>query len=270
MILSPPDRQLVLQLLGGLDRYLNRHLRVLDLPDDFESTRLSPEQLAPLRTRLFESPEWIAAYHQENPDRLGGRALELVGSWRGFIRASFLVHRYLRKGAILGGGKPYRFYCVQGLTQPLQDLLCGQCPACIQTTLLPFEDRITYDGFLSLSNVHFGGGARRHAAEDYALARRRGEIIHSLGREPQPPRPRQLPHATDFGPVLRSILDATEKLRGGSSPAQSAAFSLIRAAAQLASLSSSDPDVGAVRQQLTQARRSITRMETALYETSCA
>ena len=54
-------------------------------------------------------------------------------------------------------------------------------PVYIKTVLLPFKDKIIYDGLMQTYNIHFGGGIKRSLKETYMKAKQNGKIITSLG-----------------------------------------------------------------------------------------
>ncbi|NJN17527.1 MAG: hypothetical protein HC822_15280 [Oscillochloris sp.] len=53
-------------------------------------------------------------------------------------------------------------------------------PTLIQTTLLPFEGKITYDSLLRGYNLYFGAGIRSSLNETYKAAQERGRLITRL------------------------------------------------------------------------------------------
>jgi len=53
-------------------------------------------------------------------------------------------------------------------------------PSRVKTILLPFQDKIVYDGFLLPYQIIFGGGIKAELKEIYLKAKRKGKIITSL------------------------------------------------------------------------------------------
>ena len=60
------------------------------------------------------------------------------------------------------------------------EVLDRYLPVLTQTVLLPFKDRIVYDGLLTSYNVSFGPGIRRNLNEDFKTAKDRHGIVTSL------------------------------------------------------------------------------------------
>ena len=52
--------------------------------------------------------------------------------------------------------------------------------------LLPFKDKIIYDGLLGRYNIFFGGGTRRRLQESYGVAKERLGIVTALPVQPEP------------------------------------------------------------------------------------
>ena len=55
-------------------------------------------------------------------------------------------------------------------------------PVNISTTLIPFKDKIIYDGFIQSSGVYYGRNMTEAMNEDYKKAKRNKEILTSLER----------------------------------------------------------------------------------------
>jgi hypothetical protein len=70
------------------------------------------------------------------------------------------------------------------LSQPIVELLGPYLPVHTKTVLLPFKDRIVYDGLLESYNLSFGPGIRRSLNDDYRQAKRNYGIITSLPLDP--------------------------------------------------------------------------------------
>jgi hypothetical protein len=53
-------------------------------------------------------------------------------------------------------------------------------PVLIGTTILPFKDKIVYDGFVKLFAIDFGKGIRSMMNEDYKIAKKNNKILTTL------------------------------------------------------------------------------------------
>lgn len=214
-----------------------------------------------------QHPEIHDEYLKENPDKLGPADQERVRSWKAGVGGDFIVTKLLKKGAVLAeSGKPHRYFLVLGITTPVEDFCYGQSPVMVKTNLLPFEDAIILDGFVELYNVHFGGGTKRILNEEYQAARRAGKIWSSLDGPPALPAPvavRKDRH--DWKDLIGPMVDDCERLRGAESETLNAAFSLLRASAQLTHAVVRDSDHAEVKKKLSAIRRAFTAFQNNYY-----
>ena len=78
------------------------------------------------------------------------------------MAGQFYVFRELKKYTVfLSTTNPAIAYGVLALSQPFEDLIGPYLPVLTQTVLLPFKDKIVYDGLMSSYNISFGPGIRR-------------------------------------------------------------------------------------------------------------
>jgi hypothetical protein len=73
-------------------------------------------------------------------------------------------------------------YGVTALSQPFEELVGPYLPVMVKTMLLPFQDKIVYDGLLTGYGVRlsFGPGIRRMLNESYRKAKDRHGIVTTL------------------------------------------------------------------------------------------
>ncbi len=60
------------------------------------------------------------------------------------------------------------------------DTFFDNFPVNISTILIPFNDKIIYDGFIQSSGVYYGRNMTETMNEDYKKAKRNREILTSL------------------------------------------------------------------------------------------
>ena len=253
--------------MRGLQFYVNQQRHILPQVESVEEyAALSMSDKIEVRDALWEHPDLIDAYVAENPDGLSVKEVELVRKWQRFVAGTFQVFRFLKKHTIfISEGS--QVYGVLGLYDGLEDVFYGRRPPImIQAVLLPFKDRVVYDGAFRGYNIVFGGGIRSSLNEEYMAAKQNGRIITTLEPEvakpakaKRPPKP-----GKDWGPLIEEIVAASEQMRGG--PAiQSAAFGLLRTSARLAQSAVQRPDdLDELWHLEQQARRALSRFQTAL------
>jgi hypothetical protein len=183
MLLPPHELELFFRLHRALLFFVNQRLTVI--PD----TLASPEEFAALppgvrlkvRDALNANLDLIESFASVNPARLSDDELDTVRSWRHLVAGKFYVFRELKKYTVfLSTEKHPVAYGVLALSQPFEDLIGPYLPVLTQTVLLPFKDRIVYDGLMSSYNISFGPGIRRNLNEDFKTATDRHGVVTSL------------------------------------------------------------------------------------------
>ena len=171
-------------LYAALLSFVNRKLTVSSetFSNTQEYTSTPPEARVAIRDALFAHRELVDEFVRENPAKLSANELEIVASWKNAVVGKFYVFRYLTKHTVFltSGGSPNKAYGVLGLADPLEEVIGHYLPRLITTVLLPFQDRIIYDGLVSGYNITFGGGIKRMLNEEYRQAKEAFGIITSL------------------------------------------------------------------------------------------
>ncbi|MBD2231516.1 hypothetical protein [Phormidium tenue] len=273
MKLSEADAALFFELMWSLQIYVNQQLKLvphIEDPAGFEA-RPTEEKIA-IRDALYQNPELIDRFIQENPQGLGPDKIEILDSWKNFIEGTFYIERFLKKYAVFISNKDV-VYGVLGLWDSFDDMIHkSYLPLMVKAVLLPFKGQIVYDGLLQSTNIHFGGGIRSELKQIYLAAKNAGRIIESLDpvqhkaiaqAAPLPNKPKQ-----DFAPLLDDLAQQAKVLRGGNGqpPINSPIFSLIKASLELGQLSVNEPDnEEQMMKSLDKAERALKKIESALY-----
>ena len=159
MKLSASDAKLFFDLLWSLQFFVNQRLGIIaNINSVEEYNNCSQDDKFKVRQAMFEQPELILAFVNENPFNLLQEELDIVNQWRYFVKDEFYIERYLKNHAIFIGKKVYG---VVGLTQDIEDLIPKySLPFLLKTVLLPFKNCIVYDGLFQSYNVYFGSGLK--------------------------------------------------------------------------------------------------------------
>lgn len=271
MKLSPEDVKLFYKLMWPLQFYVNQQRQILPHVDSLEAYMACPQQdKLQVRNALYENIGLLDAFVAENPAHLSAEELAVVQSWKRFVTGEFYIVRFLKKATIFVDSKdPPQVYAVLGLTDSLEDVFYGRrLPIWVQTVLLPFKGQIVYDGLLNYYNVFFGSGIRGELNETYQAARQNQRIIETLEPEREPPPKKRAPPKPppDWRPVVDELVKTAEELKGGQSPVQSPAFSLLKASARLAQAAVHNPDdLDALWEMGRSVQKALRRLETVLY-----
>jgi len=274
--LDPAEVGLYYKLHFSVLAYANRRLGVVAGCTDWVGVnRCRQEEKAEMREAFYEHPELLEEFLAENPEGLPRDELGIIASWRQRVAGDFYIVRYLKKYTVFLGVKPERLYGVLGLADPLEMMFAGHpLPVYVRGVLLPFRDRIIYDGLLSVYSIFFGPGIRSDLKETYNRLKSREGIVEQLAGphgkpEVQTSVDRQKPRkpAPDWGPVVDGIVAQAEKMRQADTPEQGAALGLLRAAAQMAQATLRQPDdVDEHLRRVSSVQRALTRLRNSLEE----
>jgi hypothetical protein len=277
MNLPTEDTKLFYKLYWSLLAYANQHLKIIPQLATAEDVRKQRgEQVAKLRDALYGKPELVEQFVAENPDQFSPPELAIVASWRHHVSSDFYIVRYLKPYTVfMSSDKQSHLYGVLGLYDPIEALTQGApLPVLVKATLLPFRERIVYDGIMSFYRITFGKGIRTSLNETYNRLKEREGIIEQLAgpageaqirtslarKAPRKPAP-------DWRPAVDEIVAQVEKMRQADTKLQGAAFGLLRASASLAQATLQEKDaeeesVGRMRA----VRKALTKLERPLYE----
>ena len=189
MLLEPHDVDLFFRLHRALMFFVNQRLKVIpnkiDTPEEFAT--LPPEVRLKVRDALLANVDLIESFVAENPAHLPDGELAIARSWRHLMAGKFYVFRELKKYTVfLSTDKQPVAYGVLALSQPFEDLIGPYLPVLTQTVLLPFRDKIVYDGLMTSYRISFGPGIRRNLNQDFKEAKQRHGIVTSLPMSDKP------------------------------------------------------------------------------------
>lgn len=183
MLLSSQEAALFFRLQRSLLFFVNQHARAargdLIWPDGNVFPPMA--ELAKVRDAFLERTDLLGQFLQQNPAGLSGEELAIVASWRYRVSGKFFVLRELKKYTVfLSSDEPGVAYGVTALTNPLHEVVGPVLPVMVEAVLLPFGDKVIYDGLLKFYNISFGAGIRRSLNESYQQAKDRMGIVTSL------------------------------------------------------------------------------------------
>jgi hypothetical protein len=185
MLLGRDEAERFFKLHSSLMCFVNERLEIVPgvrNPAEFRS--LSADSRLKTRNALLDNMNLIDMFVDLNPFELSGEELKIVLSWKHQVAGKFFVFRNLKKYTVFLAEKAPVAYGVVALTEPFEDLIGSDFPIWAETVLLPFKDKIIYDGLLGRYNVFFGGGTRRRLQESYIRAKERLGIVTALPVQP--------------------------------------------------------------------------------------
>ncbi len=265
MKLTIQDVDIFFRLMVSLQLYVNLKLGILPQITAVEEYQtLTSRERIPVRDALYDNIELIDSYLQKNPHQFPKEELEIIKSWKRFIRGEFFIERSLKKYTVFIGNE--NVYGVLALYKSFEEVLSYvRLPYYTQAVLLPFKGKIIYDGILQGYSISFGGGMRSDLKETYMTAKQNGRIIDSF--EPVK-RVERKKSSKDWRPIVDEISLEVKKFKSssGAPPIQSPAFSLVRASIEFTKTAVHTPDdLDELWKSLKRVERALRKAETTLF-----
>jgi hypothetical protein len=265
MKLTIQDAEVFFRLMVSLQSYVNMKLGILPHISTVEEYQiLSSRERIPVRDALYDNIELIDAFLQENQQQFQAAEIEILRSWKRFIRGEFFIERILKKYTIFIGDE--NVYGVLALHESFEEMLpFVRLPYYTKAVLLPFKSKIIYDGILEGYNISFGRGIRSDLKETYMTAKQNGRIIDSFGPVKRVVKKKP---SKDWRPIINEISQEVKKLRSssGAPPIQSPAFSLAKASIEFTKTAVHTPDdLDELWESLKRVERAIRKAETTLF-----
>lgn len=187
MKLSMDDAELFYKLYHSLLFYANKKFGIIKGINSPENFRKFPiEEISKIRDKLYSQPAIIESFVGENPLNFSPNELKVISSWKNFVKGKFIIFRYTKEYAVfLDTDEPPKAYGVLALNTPFGELIGPYLPVMVDAVLLPFNDKIIYDGIFTSYSITFGGGVRRSFNDAYQQAKSGFGIITSLPLSPE-------------------------------------------------------------------------------------
>lgn len=182
MVLSESDVTLFYRLYHSLLFYVNlRHKIIGGLNRPADIHKLNLDDLQKLKDRLYLFPDLIDSFVKDNTENFSPLELEIVSTWKNFVKGRFYIVRHLKNYTVfLDSRDPAKAYGVLGIITSFEEMVGSHLPIVVEVVLLPFKNRIIYDGTLLSFNVLFGKGIRRSINDSFSQAKTNFGIITSL------------------------------------------------------------------------------------------
>ena len=114
-----------------------------------------------------------------NFDRLTTEQINILTGFEKSIKSRFIILKCLTHHAIFIDTKDNKFYAVKALGDRFDDFF-SSFPVLITTTILPFYDKIIYDGFIESEEIYFGPENTRTLNLEYKEAKKRKLILTTI------------------------------------------------------------------------------------------
>ncbi|MGL5197328.1 MAG: hypothetical protein ACRC8Y_27385 [Chroococcales cyanobacterium] len=203
MQLADSEIDLFYHLYYSLLIYVNQKIGLFaGVSGSEEMSDLTPLQVTELRHQLYEYPYIFDLFAEENPLKFSPDLLQIISSWHNFISGRFYIYSYQKNYAVLIADRPpSKAYGVLALDCPFPELVGSVLPVMVETVLLPFKNKIIYDGTLQPYPFYLGLSIKGSLTETYHHAVEKFGIIASLTEfEAGEPAPEPQPD-DDLGPL---------------------------------------------------------------------
>lgn len=267
MVLTEQERNLFFDLMWSLQHYVNQKLNIVaGIKSLNDYIGLDIDQKTLVRNALYKNIDLIDAYIHDNPQKFSAENLEQVKDWKNFVQGKFYIERFLKKYSIFIDTSN-KVYGVFGISHPLGDLIHKtRLPCLTDIVLLPFANKIIYDGLLSHYSVHFGSGISSELKDIYLVAKNKDLIIESLTAQEKKPVTAKM--TKNWQAEMQELSKLAQGLRGGQGQPTLYApvFSLIKSAIELGELATAVPnDMDAIWKAYNKTQRALDKTEKTLY-----
>jgi hypothetical protein len=180
MRVSTEDKDLFYKLNWSLLFYVNKKYPVIQgiNTPDFKNQDFS--KIAEIHEKIFANTELIDSFITENPFNFNQEELDIIKSWKNFVKGKFFVVTHLKNHTIFLKEDEPKAFGVLGLIDEIEDITPPYLPSFVGTVLLPFKGKIIHYGLFQFYNIHFGGGIKKDIHAEYQKAKSKFGIILSL------------------------------------------------------------------------------------------
>jgi len=160
--------------------FIGKKEGIIDSTIDLPSFRNSGKDIMfQCRQKLINNISLLDEYLTHKSSLLSDDEMDILTGFYGKITSTFIILKCLTHHAVFIDTKDNKFYAVKALGEGF-DALLDYFPIMCEATILPFKNKIIYDGFMQPYKITIGPNIRRSMHEDYQQAKREGKIISTL------------------------------------------------------------------------------------------
>ena len=184
--LSEDDVKLFYKLMHTLLYYANKKFNIIknvSTKEDFFKRDI--EETVPLRDKIYKNPQVFDNFANDNLENFNKDELDIILSWKKFKQGEFFLAKYTKEFSVFYDEKEKKAYGVLGISDSFEEMFSSHAPVLMRIVLLPFKEKITYEGIFLPYNIHFGGGIRKSMKMEVDEAIQKYGIICSLNTAPE-------------------------------------------------------------------------------------
>lgn len=270
MKLDKEAADLFFKLMWDVQFFVKEKLQLFPEMKDVESyVRSERENKLRVREELYNNIQFVDAFVEEKSGQYAQEELSIILGWKNFVKGEFYIERFLKTYAIFVHASNDTVYGVVGLHEGLDEMVDkSRLPMRISAVLLPFRDKIIYDGTFHGYNMYFGKNIRARLKEAYLAAKQSGEIITSLVEGESDSFEHSPVPVKNWKPELEQLVILADRLKGGGGqpPLNGPAFSLVKAGLDFANLAvAGTDDIDRLHKCLKKVERAMKQAQGVLY-----
>ena len=181
MILTPQEYNAFLEVHLGLLYYTGKKADLLNDGTSLQDFKDFPlENKFECREYFNDHPGILEEYVKLSQDKLSNEQMRILGGFRRSVMSDyFIILKCLKEYAVFIESDSKKVFGVLGLSNPFQDFF-HDFPIIVKATILPYHDKIIYDGFLQSYGTYLGQNMTWEYDEIYKEAKQNRQIITSL------------------------------------------------------------------------------------------
>ncbi|MCB0650669.1 MAG: hypothetical protein KDC85_05285 [Saprospiraceae bacterium] len=138
----------------------------------------SVEKKYPIREALYENLHLLDEFIHEFSKELSKEDIELIQQFKHFTKGTFVVVKLTSEHAIFMDDQ--FAYEVLALSDPFEMFWGNNLPVMVEAVLLPFKDKIIYDGIISSYPILIGPGMKESIMHDFNRIVAQNGVISQL------------------------------------------------------------------------------------------
>ena len=181
MILKPGEYNTFLEVHLDLLYYTGKKHKILKAGTSLKDFKDFPlENKFECREYFNEHPDILEEFIKQNQAKLSRRQMQILDGFRRRVMSDyFIILKCLKKYAIFIDNDSKKVFGITGLSNPFHDFF-NDFPVVVKSTILSYNGKIIYDGFLESYEVYFGPNMTWEYTEIYKEAKNSRQIITSL------------------------------------------------------------------------------------------
>lgn len=170
--------------------YLNTHLdllyfvgqrqKIISADTDFNTfIDLDFQIKFKCREKLYENMELLDEFIKTRFDSLTVDQIIILAGFKKKIKSDFIILQCLTRHVIFIDTVDNKIYAVKALADRFDDFF-SNFPVLCHTTIIPFKDKIIYDGFIQSKGLYYGTNMTLEMNEEYKQAKKDKTIITTM------------------------------------------------------------------------------------------